>query len=125
MIALLAAAAVTLAVWTIGEVVVLHGLPRWARYTGFSLASLGGDLADRYSEIPTELAGLEVSRLDDTEHSGDYLIEDLTDRLKVDEGALEDLSGPVLRFKEIPSAPELATLLDGFVNDGDRGRLLP
>ncbi len=39
----------------------------------------------------------------------------ITDRLKVDEGALGELSGPVLRFKEIPNAPELAALLDGFV----------
>ena len=39
----------------------------------------------------------------------------ISDRLKVDEGTLGELSGPVLRFKEIPSAPELAALLDGFV----------
>jgi predicted nuclease of restriction endonuclease-like RecB superfamily len=39
----------------------------------------------------------------------------ISDRLKVDEGALDDLSGPVLRFKEIPNAPELAALLDRFV----------
>ncbi|MBX6312100.1 MAG: DUF790 family protein [Isosphaeraceae bacterium] len=47
----------------------------------------------------------------------------ISDRLKVDEGALQDLSGPVLRFKEIPSAPELAALLDGFLHD--QRRLLP
>lgn len=39
----------------------------------------------------------------------------ISDRLKVDEGTLGELSGPVLRFKEIPNAPELAALLDGFV----------
>lgn len=38
----------------------------------------------------------------------------VSDRLKVDEEALGELSGPVLRFKEIPNAPELAALLDGF-----------
>jgi predicted nuclease of restriction endonuclease-like RecB superfamily len=40
----------------------------------------------------------------------------LSDRLKVDEGTLEALPGPVLRFKEIPSAPELAALLEGFLS---------
>jgi len=39
----------------------------------------------------------------------------ISDRLKVDEGTLGELSGPVLRFKEIPNSPELAALLDGFV----------
>jgi uncharacterized protein len=36
----------------------------------------------------------------------------ISDRLKVDEGALSELPGPVLRFKEIPNAPELAQMLD-------------
>ncbi len=39
----------------------------------------------------------------------------ISERLKVDDEALQDLSGPVLRFKEIPSAPDLAALLDGFL----------
>jgi predicted nuclease of restriction endonuclease-like RecB superfamily len=39
----------------------------------------------------------------------------ISDRLKVDEEALHDLAGPVLRFKEIPNAPELAALLDRFL----------
>ena len=39
----------------------------------------------------------------------------ISDRLKVDEETLGDLSGPVLRFKEIPNAPELAALLDKFL----------
>jgi predicted nuclease of restriction endonuclease-like RecB superfamily len=39
----------------------------------------------------------------------------ISEKLKVDEGALGDLPGPILRFKEIPSAPELAALLDNFV----------
>jgi len=39
----------------------------------------------------------------------------IAERLKVDEEALGDLAGPVLRFKEIPNAPELAGLLDGFL----------
>lgn len=47
----------------------------------------------------------------------------LSDRLKVDEDALESLSGPVLKFKEIPNAPELATLLDQIALDS--GRDLP
>jgi predicted nuclease of restriction endonuclease-like RecB superfamily len=39
----------------------------------------------------------------------------ISDRLKVDEGSLEGLAGPVLRFKEIPNSNELSALLDGFV----------
>ncbi len=39
----------------------------------------------------------------------------ISERLKVDEEALGELSGPVLRFKEIPNAQEMASLLDGFV----------
>jgi predicted nuclease of restriction endonuclease-like RecB superfamily len=39
----------------------------------------------------------------------------ISDRLKVDEDTLSELPGLVLRFKEIPSAPELAALLEGFV----------
>ncbi|HWE37930.1 MAG TPA: DUF790 family protein [Isosphaeraceae bacterium] len=42
----------------------------------------------------------------------------ISDRLKVDEEALGELTGPVLRFKEIPNAPELAGLLDRFVPRG-------
>lgn len=43
----------------------------------------------------------------------------ISDRLKVDEEALGELTGPVLRFKEIPSAPELVGLLDRFVEGAD------
>jgi len=39
----------------------------------------------------------------------------ISDRLKVDEEALQDLPGPILRFKEIPNASELAALLETFV----------
>jgi uncharacterized protein len=39
----------------------------------------------------------------------------IANRLKVDEDALSDLPGPVLRFKEIPNAPELAQMLDRMV----------
>lgn len=42
----------------------------------------------------------------------------ISDRLKVDEEALADLSGPVLRFKEVPNAHELAALLDRFLEPG-------
>ena len=45
----------------------------------------------------------------------------ISDKLKVDEGSLNELPGPILRFKEIPSAPELATLLDSFVKPADSG----
>lgn len=41
----------------------------------------------------------------------------ISDRLKVDEDALDDLAGPVLRFKEIPNANDLAALLDGFLTE--------
>jgi predicted nuclease of restriction endonuclease-like RecB superfamily len=47
----------------------------------------------------------------------------ISEKLKVDEEALVDLPGPILRFKEIPSAPELAALLETFVKRDDSGRL--
>ncbi|MFO0907281.1 MAG: DUF790 family protein [Isosphaeraceae bacterium] len=43
----------------------------------------------------------------------------ISDRLKVDEEALEALEGPVLRFKEIPSAPDMAALLDRCLASSD------
>jgi predicted nuclease of restriction endonuclease-like RecB superfamily len=39
----------------------------------------------------------------------------ISDRLKVDEQTLTDLPGPVLRFREIPNASEMAALLDKFL----------
>jgi predicted nuclease of restriction endonuclease-like RecB superfamily len=39
----------------------------------------------------------------------------ISDRLKVDEEVLHDMPGSVLKFKEIPNAPEMAALLDRFV----------
>ena len=48
----------------------------------------------------------------------------ISEKLRVDEGSLDELSGPILRFKEIPSAPELAALLDSFVKPANSsGRL--
>ena len=41
----------------------------------------------------------------------------ISDRLKVDEEALQDFQGPVLRFKEIPNASELAGLLNAFLDE--------
>jgi predicted nuclease of restriction endonuclease-like RecB superfamily len=49
----------------------------------------------------------------------------ISDRLKVDESSLEGLVGPVLRFKEIPSAPELRGMLDKFLPDKDLTRVAP
>ncbi len=39
----------------------------------------------------------------------------ISERLKVDEEAIQELKGPILRFKEIPNALELAALLENFV----------
>jgi predicted nuclease of restriction endonuclease-like RecB superfamily len=48
----------------------------------------------------------------------------ISDKLKVDEGSLSEVTGPILRFKEIPSAPELLALLETFVKEDDAsGRL--
>jgi predicted nuclease of restriction endonuclease-like RecB superfamily len=47
----------------------------------------------------------------------------ISEKLRVDEEALVDLPGPILRFKEIPSAPELAALLETFMKRDDGGRL--
>lgn len=40
----------------------------------------------------------------------------ISERLKVDEESLGELTGPVLRFREIPNAPELAALLERFLD---------
>jgi hypothetical protein len=40
----------------------------------------------------------------------------ISDRLKVDEEMAQELQGPILRFKEIPNATELAGLLETFVS---------
>jgi predicted nuclease of restriction endonuclease-like RecB superfamily len=48
----------------------------------------------------------------------------ISEKLKVDEAALGELLGPILWFKEIPSAPELAALLETFVKPAEEtGRL--
>jgi hypothetical protein len=48
----------------------------------------------------------------------------VSEKLKVDEAALGELPGPILWFKEIPSAPELAALLDTFLKPAaETGRL--
>lgn len=41
----------------------------------------------------------------------------ISERLKVDEAALESLPGSVLRFREIPNAPELAARLDRMIDE--------
>jgi predicted nuclease of restriction endonuclease-like RecB superfamily len=43
----------------------------------------------------------------------------ISDRLKVDAEAIQELSGPILRFKEIPNATELAALLDTFITTAE------
>ena len=43
----------------------------------------------------------------------------ISDKLKVDEEAINKLPSPILRFKEIPSAPELAGLLGRFLKEPD------
>ncbi len=43
----------------------------------------------------------------------------VSDKLKVDEEALQEVKGPVLRFKEIPNASELNALLARFVGARD------
>ena len=46
------------------------------------------------------------------EHGPPRYLLAISERMKVDEAALDELAGPVLRFKEIPNAAELAALLD-------------
>jgi predicted nuclease of restriction endonuclease-like RecB superfamily len=48
----------------------------------------------------------------------------ISEKMKVDEGALSELPGPILRFKEIPIAQELLTLLETFVKPADLTRRL-
>jgi predicted nuclease of restriction endonuclease-like RecB superfamily len=40
----------------------------------------------------------------------------ISDRLKVDEEAIQELPGSILRFREIPNATELAGGLEKFLN---------
>jgi predicted nuclease of restriction endonuclease-like RecB superfamily len=49
----------------------------------------------------------------------------ISERLKVDEEALENLDVPILRFKEIPNATELVALLDRFIGPPERESLCP
>jgi predicted nuclease of restriction endonuclease-like RecB superfamily len=58
-------------------------------------------------------------------HGPERFVLAISERLKVDEEALCELPGPVLRFKEIPSAPELASLLEGFIPKLGNGELAP
>ncbi|QDV33476.1 DUF790 family protein [Tautonia plasticadhaerens] len=48
----------------------------------------------------------------------------ISDSMKVDEGAIQGLSGPVLRFKEIPNAKEMLALLRGFLPGASQPTLL-
>lgn len=50
------------------------------------------------------------------EHGPPRFVLALSERLKVDDEALDALPGQVLRFKEIPNAPELAGLLDRYLD---------
>jgi predicted nuclease of restriction endonuclease-like RecB superfamily len=52
-------------------------------------------------------------------HGPQRFILAISDRLKVDEEALQDLQGPILRFKEIPNASELVSLLETFLGRAD------
>lgn len=55
------------------------------------------------------------------EHGPPRYVLAISDRFKVDEAALGELAGPVLRFKEIPNAVELTALLDRFVRENRPG----
>lgn len=48
----------------------------------------------------------------------------ISDSMKVDEGAVKDLEGPVLRFKEIPNAREMLGLLKGFLPGAEQRSLI-
>ena len=48
----------------------------------------------------------------------------ISDSMKVDEGKAHELSGPILRFKEIPNAREMLNLLRGFLPDAGQPTLL-
>ncbi|HEX3447818.1 MAG TPA: DUF790 family protein [Isosphaeraceae bacterium] len=47
----------------------------------------------------------------------------ISDRLKVDEEAFQELAVPILRFKEIPNATELVALLDRFIGPAEPDQL--
>ncbi|RUL87689.1 DUF790 family protein [Tautonia sociabilis] len=48
----------------------------------------------------------------------------ISDSMKVDEGAATNLSGPILRFKEIPNAREMLALLRGFLPGASQPSLI-
>jgi predicted nuclease of restriction endonuclease-like RecB superfamily len=58
------------------------------------------------------------------EHGPPRYVLAISEKFKVDEGSLESLAGPVLRFKEIPNSVELLTMLDSFL-PGKSSRFLP
>ena len=49
------------------------------------------------------------------DHGPSRYILAISEKFKVGEGALDELAGPVLRFREIPNATELVALLDQFL----------
>jgi predicted nuclease of restriction endonuclease-like RecB superfamily len=57
-------------------------------------------------------------------HGPERYILAVSDRMKVDDGELKELAGPVMRFKEIPSAPELLKRLEGLLPRSGTLRLL-
>jgi hypothetical protein len=53
-------------------------------------------------------------------HGPPRIVLAISDRLKVDEEVFQDFNVPVLRFKEIPNAMELAVMLEQFVKPDRR-----
>lgn len=58
------------------------------------------------------------------EHGPPRYVLAISDSMKVDEGKAQDLSGPVLRFKEIPNAREMLALLKGFLPGAEQRSLI-
>ena len=56
------------------------------------------------------------------EHGPPRYVLVISDGMKVDEEALEELDGPVLRFREIPNAQKLIALLDTLVHKPKKSR---
>ena len=56
------------------------------------------------------------------EHGPPRYVLAISEAMKVDEEALGELAGPVLRFREIPNAPKLIELLDGLIHKPKKSR---
>ena len=116
----------------LGELPCRHGAPAWQLSEATDLIELGreGVWVPDYkaahtatgTEVFIEVLGFwkrssleRLMRLLPL-HGPPRFVLAISERLKVDEEAIQEFKGPILRFKEIHNASELAGLLESFVS---------